>query len=279
MRLWMVLSCMLMCGGIAWSSPISFVDLFRTQAFTQTSGAPPAVGQYYFGTTVHSENAGDFLAGSVTPPGGSPLALTLSADQLSLSYGSPTFSTLSGFDAAFGLGTYNFLLTGPATNPDAPAALGVVQPADQFPGATPYVTNFSSLQNVDAAGNIVVNWNAYTGSLASPGESLVFFSVLRNSDGATVFSNSFLSAATTSTTIPADTLASGTAYTFALVFSNRVNGTNASGNSSFGPLFGFDLRTEGQFATAPTAGVPEPGTTTFMAFGMGLLAWWRKRRP
>ncbi|MGH7037615.1 MAG: PEP-CTERM sorting domain-containing protein, partial [Stellaceae bacterium] len=103
---------------------------------------------------------------------------------------------------------------------------------------------------------------------ANPATDLAytFFNLHNTSTGAIVFTNGFQSPSSTSTTIPANTLAPNTAYDFELNFDNRITGFDSTDGTFIQQEF--DMRTDGSFMTG-SAPVPEPASLAL--FGGGLL--------
>ncbi len=277
-----IAACTLSAAGLS-AAPISYIDLFGSQVFTQTTDGSASAAGAYLGTNVYLQNAGDFTSAMFTPPGG--IATNMPAGSPTTFYfGSASFADLATMDAAYAPGVYAYDSAGPGGNPDAPSNVTVTRPANAYGTATPYLTNFSSLVNMNPAAGLVVNWDSFAGALNPTNDpkmpdslSFVFFTVTRDSDSATVFDASFLPGTSTSAFLAANTLAGNTAYSFNLVFSNRVIGTTTSGTTDFGPLFGFDLRTGGSFTTGDAVATPEPYSLGLVFSGLALIALRRRK--
>ena len=60
------------------ATPISFVDMFRSATFSQTSNAPPGSPTgYFFSADVNIQNAGDFTGATFTRPVGGPQTMSI----------------------------------------------------------------------------------------------------------------------------------------------------------------------------------------------------------
>jgi hypothetical protein len=267
MRLGLVLSTL--AASAAFGNTINYVDLFHTQAFTQTSAAQPGTAQYYFAANLYLQSAGDFTSATITPPGGSASAMTLSTGGSSFGFSSLLFSDLSAFNAAYSTGTYTFSAAdSTSNNPDAPQTVANSPYSDTFGTAVPYLTDFAALNGLNPLNPFTVTWNSFTGALSG---GVIFFDIFNHATGADVYSQSFLASSTTSALIGGGMLAANTQYDFQLVFSNRQIGTYSTAGASFDPLLGSDLRTTGSFTTGSTAAVtPEPAM--FFGVGLGLTA-------
>jgi PEP-CTERM motif len=145
---------------------------------------------------------------------------------------------------------------------------------------TPYITNFTALEQMDANTPFTVDFDTYVPG-GNANQSLLFFSISDLSG--TVFSTGGLPDTTTSVVIPAGTLVAGEQYTFDLLFSNRINGSTAVAgegvHESIETTQFCDTHTDGAFSTAPGT-VPEPSTWAMLLIGFaGLgLAGYRSAR-
>ncbi|MGJ5815797.1 PEP-CTERM sorting domain-containing protein [Paludibaculum fermentans] len=276
-----IVACTISVMGLS-AAPVSFIDLFGTQVFTQTSDGSAAATGAFLGTHVYFQ-AGDFTSATFTPPGGIATNMPVSSST-TFYFGSTSFADLAAMDAAYAPGVYAYDSAGPGGNPNAPSNVTVTRPANAYGTSTPYLTNFSSLANMNPALGLLVNWDAFTGGLNPTNDpkvpdaySYVFFTITRDSDNAIVYDAGFLPGATASTFLAANTLAGNTAYTFNLVFSNRMIGTTTSGTTDFPPTYGFDLRTLGSFTTGPMTATPEPASMGMVLSGLVLIALRRRK--
>jgi len=85
-----------------------------------------------------------------------------------LEYTSPQLNAAT-FNATFPAGTYSYTASGP--NPTE--TVSVDYSADSFPSAVPYITNFNSLQGIDASAPFTVTWNPFSGALSGTNTALV----------------------------------------------------------------------------------------------------------
>lgn len=254
---------------------ISFVDLFRSASFTQTgNGNTLSSNGDFFAARLFSLNANDFSAVSLAYPGpGSPVALSMGSPT-EFDFSSPLFANQAALDAAFPKGTYTFTASkgGPGTSTTASYT------ADDYPQSLPFLTgtDFSALQGMNPAAAFTFHFSPFvTGSNASA--SFLFLTVTDLTTNTLVVDDSFLSPATTSATVAANTFKAGDLYSYELIFSNRdIAGTTPPG-ASFPPQLGFDFRTTGAFV--PVAVVPEPASLALLATAVapGLLALRRGR--
>jgi len=247
---------------------IQYVDIFKNSVYTQTSGTAPTAASFYFANIeLTSQNPGDFTSVSVSYPGpGSPVSLPMTQSAF-FSYG-PSFPTAAAMNAAVPFGTYSYTATNSSTMASASATLNYT--ADAFTSAIPALSaaSFNALNGLNPNTALTIGFNSFTPNAAA-NESYTFFSIF-NSTG-TAFTDGFLAPGTTSLFLPAGTLAAGTTYTYELDFSDRVNGTDATGIDT---LVGSDVRTDGTFTTAIV--VPEPGTASIVGLLLLALAGLRK---
>jgi hypothetical protein len=139
--------------------------------------------------------------------------------------------------------------------------------ADAYPLTIPALTpgGYQAIQNLNVASPATINISAFSPD-PSATSAFIFFDIY-DSSNTDVFDQTFLSPGETSVTIPANTLLPGTAYTFRLIFSDRVESVNASDGVE--DFLGFDFADNGAFTTA----VPEPGCLGLLLLtGAGILA-------
>jgi hypothetical protein len=128
-------------------------------------------------------------------------------------------------------------------------------------GNTPSLTtaSFNGLHGLNPNAPDTVNFNGFTPS-ATANTSNVFFSITNVSTGAYVFVGTARPSSTTSVLIPAGTLTANTAYSYELIYDDRVDNFDLNG-SRIATQQLFDTRTFGSFTTA----APEPGYFPILA--------------
>lgn len=262
---------LMFCTTPVWAG-ITFYNTFKNARYTQNSNAQPVSPSNYFAdATIISNNPPDLTSAQVTSS--APLSpLTLN------NTGSGRFSTALNYasqaamDAAFPGTTYQYNISGGILGS---TSASLTTPAtDLFASQVPFLsgTTFTQLQGLNSANAFTVTWPGFTPQ-AGINDAIIFFSITRVSDGATAFSSGALGNSQTSVLLPANTLLPNTAYQFELDYSSRIRTTNAGfGNAT--SSVGFDLRTGGNFATAP---VPEPSGMIFLA--ASVIAFPAARRP
>jgi hypothetical protein len=216
------------------AATISFVDIYSSAFYNQTSAAAPALAGYSLSSRLYMPSAGAFTAANMTLPGGGQPPngtngganpdMTL-LNSTTFGYTSPLLSA-SAFASEFPTGTYTFTAT------DAPdQTVSVNRPSPNYSSAIPTITDFTSLQGLNTASPFTVTFNSFTNANSgttcnntNPTCSFIFFDVY-NAAGTDVFSQGFLPSSTTSVTIPANTLLPNTSYRAELIYSNRQLGT------------------------------------------------------
>ncbi len=255
---------------------ISFLDSFRSESSMQTAdGASTTLSGYFFTTSLHSDNGGDYTGVSLAYPGpGSPVALVQQSDPTVWLYQTSLLPDQATMDAAFPTGTYTYTATNGATSDVA----SFDYTADDYPLSQPYLTgtSYSDLQNLNAASTVNLTFSAFnTGGNAS--DSFIFFQIYDLTLGAFAYDAGFLPSTATGVTVNANTLVAGHDYRYELIFSNRDQ--TASPGAGFNAQLGFENRTYGLFSTAAVSiGVPEPSTIVMLASGALVIGASRLRR-
>jgi hypothetical protein len=267
----LVFAATMACSTIqpAHAAGISLLDVFKNVVYRQTSGVAPAVPASFFANVeLTSQNAFDFTNVSVTYPGpSSPITLP----QVSPTFfgTGPSFATQAAMNAAFPTGTYTYNATNSGTSFSQTASLNYT--GDAFTSAIPALTasSFNALNGLNTGSSLTIGFNSFT---PNPAASLgLGFFFISNASG-TAFTDDSLAPSSTSLLLPANTLAPNTTYTFELDFSDRQNGTDATGVST---LIGSDVRTDGTFTTGPAT--PEPASLLLATSGLFALLAFRKR--
>ncbi len=256
----------------AAAADVSYIDMFRNRSFAQTSDSAASPSGAFFSTTVFAASPGVFEAGAFTPPlASSPTPLTASVSS-DFGYASVLLPDQATMDASFPTGTYLYSLS--PVGGGGPTTLALTYAADLYPDSTPFLTgsSFSALHVAPVAAPIMLTINPVLNS-GAPDSAFVFL-VIRDGSDDIRFNAGFLPAATTAITVPGGTLLPATAYSFELIYSNRVLLPN-DGTTDFRDQIGFDYRTSGGFTTAA---VPEPSTWALMLSGVVALAWRRRWR-
>jgi hypothetical protein len=258
-------------AGIA-QAQLTKADVGVNPTFSQTGSTLAGVSSTggFFSGRAFVTTPTDFSGGTLTYGGpGSPQTLSfVPADvALELSASNSSFSTLQSL---FPTGDYTFALSAGAQ----PAASVEIDYEGGAYSNVPFITNFSALQGLNASKSFTVDLNTYVPGSVATGSS-IFFSI-SNSSG-TVFSTGALSDTTTSITIPGGTLAAGGAFTFDLLFDNRIGGTAEVNGLPVTLTQFYDTHTDGTFTTAAGT-VPEPSTWAMLLVGfVGLGAMIRRR--
>jgi hypothetical protein len=240
-----------------------FINDNTSYSQTNNSGPTTPFG-YFFVMGAFFSTAGDFTSGSATYPGpGSPQPLA-SSSPTQLQYETGYYPSLAVLHTNYPFGTYTITASGPAGAQTAK----IPYSADYFASPTPYLTNYSNLSGLNPTASFTVTYPSFTPN-SSTNLAYTFFTVYNASTGAMVFGNEFQSPSSTSTTIPANTLAPNTNYNFELDFDNRISGTDSADGTFIQQQF--DLRTDGSFTTgAAPSPVIGQGVSAFLGLG-GLL--------
>lgn len=264
--LFAVVAAVLGISGTA-DAAINSLTLFWVQGFAQTNPSTLATNGNFFSADLTMDNPGDFDGGSLTYPGpGSPATLSPdSPPDLDLFFETPPFADKATLDANFPTGTYTATATNSSTSASQSTSLNYT--ADAYSHSTPQLTtaSFNALQQMNPSQPITVNFNSMMPDAAA-NEADVFFTV-EDASFNKLFDGGFLPSSTTSITIPANTLAPFTNYTFNLIFSDRINTTSQT--DGVFDTQGFDLSTTGAFTTGA---VPEPASIAILALAaVGIL--------
>lgn len=256
----------------AASADISFVNMFRSDSYTQTANGNSLTSNGSFlSFDLNSTTANEYASALVTFPGpASPVTLLPTSTPTILSYQTGSYPTRAAMDADFPTGTYVFTATPPATRGVPVNTTRFDYTTDAYP-TVPYLTgtDYAALQGMNATAPFTAHVSTFTPDAATS-EGLMFFTVFDETTTTRVFEVDFLPPSTTSVTIPANTLTAGHDYQYEIVFSDRVFAP--SPGAQFDAQLGFDARTSGLF----TATAPEP--TTLLAGAALLMAMGRRAK-
>jgi hypothetical protein len=254
---------------------VTFYDVFTNNLYSQTSNVAPSTALSFFATaSLSCSTAGD--VGNVQVlTGGSTSPLTLTPAPGNNCNYVASFPSQAAMNAAFPLGNpYTFQISG--------GTLGTQSASLNTPGAAlysaiPFLTGstYSQLQGLNAALSDTIGINGFV-PVAGTTDSFSFLTITRQSDNAVVFQQSFLSPATTSIIVPANTLAAGTAYNIDLDYSSRITTPNA-GFGTGTSLIAFEQRTEIGFTTAPAVSEPSSLALTGVGIPAAVLVLRRRR--
>ena len=255
----------------ALAQGISYTNMFLNVGFTQTANGNNLVDDgAFFSTSAVADGSIPFSDASVSYPGpASPLSLTTS-DGTNFGFQSYAYASKAAMDADFPQGDYVFTLQ-PVDTTQPPSTATLTLAADHYaPSGAPYLTgnSYSALQGMNAAQPITLSVSAFQTDNAAVA-SFVFLTVYDYTSSQWAYISPAMNASTTSLMLPANTLMAGHNYGYELDYSTRITPDSSGGD--FASQIGYEMRTNGQFATA--AAVPEPAVWLMLACGMGLLAW------
>jgi hypothetical protein len=237
----------LLCRPAPTQAGISFVNMFRANAFSQSGDGNTLSGNGSFlSLGLASENAGEFATAVATYPGpGSPVPL-VSLTSTQFWFQTSSYASQAAMDADFPFGTYQF----DAAGGGGTDSTSFDYLADAYSQTLPYLAggSYSALQGMNPTAPLAVDFSPMTPDPATS-EAFVFFTIRDNGTDTIVFDGGFMPSTTAGITIPAKTLAPNTSYTYELIFSDRVQ--LPSPGAVFDAQIGFDLRTTGSFATVP----------------------------
>ena len=202
--------------------------------FVQNSDAPPVTDSQPYKFRVFMDlSAPGLLNASLTLPGGSQVALAAQNGDSSPSL-SADYLSQAGLDGDYPPGNYTLTFH---TSNQGTHAVTLPLPSSTFPAA-PQIVNFAALQSVDPNADFTVRWKAFPGGTIF---DFVQFTV-ESMDGSNVYQSSgpgqpdALNGTDTAATIPAHTLAAGTAYHARVIIANGL-GQDTSYGLGFSSYF------------------------------------------
>jgi hypothetical protein len=233
----------------ALASDVSFYGIVKERTFVQNTNTGPAAvvsGGFGFQCFIDSSEPNVINSAQLTPPSGPSRAL--SPDGPDSFFFGEQFDSASAMNAVYGTGTYNL---GIQSENDIISFAQMDMPADAYPAAPPFITNYDEAQNIDPEGSFGLVWSGFTNGTAGD-----FIQVqIQDTNGNPVFASSgppgapgALNGIHTSIVIPAGALAPGREYNgeifFAkIVVSNTADIPGARGILAFAARTSFKLRT------------------------------------
>jgi hypothetical protein len=151
------------------------------------------------------------------------------------------FLDLAILNAQFPFGTYTINATNSVTMASESASISYTQDTYTADIPTLTATTFNGLNGLNPSNPFKVSFNSFTPDAAAS-VAFTFFSIAKVGTGTTVVNDGFMSPATTSVLLGANTLAPNTQYSFELDFSDRnqgadpLNGVQPTSCSKFEPM-------------------------------------------
>jgi hypothetical protein len=257
------------------SAEIAYTGLQIQRIFIQegaTSVSPAQCDTCASVGLVTAVNApGDFTGVTIAHPGpGSPLALdyqpALVSDGTYWITAGTSFATVAAANAAFPFGTYTFTATNSSTSASQSASFNYL--GNDWPTAPPALTaaSFANVQGMNAGAPMMFSFNAALGDghwpyppPVLPDPSATLF-VTEHASGQAVYASPQLADPHgIDFLLPANTLLPGTAYDFALLFTNSLYcgpGTDCGQDQPIPYFQDFTDFTYGAFTTSDVASTP-----------------------
>lgn len=260
-----------MAGGLP---ALNDYSIFKVRTATQTSDAPPAGVDGYFGVQrITSFNGGPAFFGTATvssPSTGSRAMSFLNPGDptlVGMYVFSSTFASEADLNAFLPADRYTFTITGGAYG-DASAVLDV--PQGNLWSSQPHIANYSALQGVSVGSPVKVSYDVAALDPGAVGGG-VFWTV--TGPGGVVVQGGFRGFGDPGTFTISEPLQQNATYTISLAFSARQFATEPGTGvlASAQGFVAFDSVTTATFTTAPT-----PGSVALL--GVAGLAVLRRRR-
>ncbi len=203
-------------GMVTLAEDVAFYNLTKQQVFQQTnSSAPTLVGspfRFVAQVFANASNSVNTAQVQLPAPGGLD---ALAPDPTDTVFAfQQNFHTQAALDASFVNGAYTFQIS---TVHDGGRSLSLTLPADFFPNA-PHLTDWAATQNLNAAADFHLTWDAFSGATALDDIHLLVSDSLGN-----ITEDAFLTNTTTSFDFPAGTFQSGQTYQGQLQFWHIVS--------------------------------------------------------
>jgi hypothetical protein len=259
----------------AAAADIDSIVQFRNVLFNQTASDVSAAGAFFTTELVAKPGwgGGTFVRSF---SGDTPTPLHADGNGTSHSMASSVFASQQAMDTVFPAGTdYSYAVSPLATPGSNLAEVTIEVPGDTYPDQVPQLTalSFSRLQGLNASQAISLGFNSFQPDPAAS-EAFTFFAVYDRTTYQRVFDLGFAPANIGGVTLAGGTLQPGHDYFFELIFDNRMAAPAWLGVTTFENRSNFELRTAGQFSTAP---VPEPRAVLLMLLGLAGLGLARRR--
>jgi hypothetical protein len=227
---------------------------FFGQTYVQTGSSSTSFAGYYAADRVDMSGPSDPTDVEVTRPNGTVDTLVFNSTPQFL-YQTGYYSSLSAFNADFGLGTYTF-------SGDSGTLSGTVQNNSVLWASTPpTVTNYSALQNADPTADLDVDFTPFSADANAnyAATYIGLFDVTTNTE----IEGGVFDPATTSFDILSSYLAPNQTYQLTIDDDNRLVQPAALGFEGATPYASYDVNTLVNFNTTP-----EPAPIAMIAIGV-----------
>ena len=244
------LAALLLAALAARGADVTIFGIEKGETFLQNSPSAPAPESgtpFFFRAFVNGAAPGLVQFAFLQPPSGFNL-LTADSSGRNFTF-EQRFASQSALDSAFAIGDYTFTIQSENDGSSAPT-LSLANGA--LPSGAPHISNFAAAQFVNPAAPFAVTWD----NLPSGGAGDFVQLTIEGGNGDAIFSTpaqgepGALTGSSTSATIPAGTLASGSSYNGRLLFQkiasdDPVAYPGADGITSFATETVFSVLTSG----------------------------------